>query len=332
MKRKLLSNLAASWIVSPIWAVMVTAFGLGSHDGILTILYVATITIPFQLLLNDCIGVGNAVRDEHRLEWRVLLILSAQWMTTLVAIAVTTNRFGIHAAIWCLLAASAATVGNTLSFRTTTRYYSALRGQRITTQQSMLLGMIPGISTLAYSIPFIASTRLAGINSTITSWIALGFIIVGPLAQHIFTVRKIPAAGVNPRCPKQVALAKVSFSLLKPLLLIGIAITALSGAAVWARDEISGDLGNTAVLGITALNLVGTVINTLTRASNLENPSRRYWPLLAIAGALTAAVAALLAPTLHTLSLICFCLCFQIFLAALIEFSRRALGWGSIST
>jgi hypothetical protein len=331
LKKKLFSNLAASWMVSPIWAVIITAFGLGSHEGILAVLYIATITIPFQILLNDCIGVGNAVRDDHRFEWRAILILAAQWLTTMVVIASTANGSLNHVVAFGLVAASAATTSNALSFRTTIRYYSALRRQIVSTKQSTMLGLVPGVSTLLYSILFIATTLIAETKSTETVWIALGFVVIGPFAQHAFAARQIPLISDASQLSTQKVLANDRSSGVLTLLTVGGIVTALSAAAVWARDEVSGDLGGTAALGITALNLVGTVINTLTRASNLANPARRYWPLLTGAGTLAGAAAALLWPTFHVLSLVFFCLCCQIFLAALIEFSRRALGWGAAS-
>lgn len=261
-------SIAASWIASPLGVLFLHYVGYGADRNLVSLLLSLSAAAPFQLLCNEYLAASACKANVAPSKAQFAAILGAQMLVTFIV----SGTFGEAAARLDLiprLGLCALLGGSTwLSYAVAVRYYGAALGGNVRYRQSILIGAIPGLVTLAV---YLVSGMLG-----ITPLILLA--ALAPAIVQLLYARSLPRrhfAAPGSQHPSWILL---------------IAASILLGFVATANALVRGEIGfldqHYVALILTGLNLVGTVVLLVSRAGYLMGAEQRHHILILAAAAL----------------------------------------------
>jgi hypothetical protein len=284
--QRFILTLLSSWAVNPLWVIVAHAMGFSQNKTLAIILLGSGACVPFQLLLNECLAVGNAQGRFKATNTQIAGILLGQ---AVVCVFTLLNiDYSASQPLWPLIAlAGMFSIGNFLSYSVSLKYYRLVINSALNTRLSMIVGGIPGITSLiAYTAYF--SIRHDDPLSPNTALIAL--IPASSICQWLFIRNVENQAYCDGRLTRNSQDIDIkSIPSVRALFFSMTALVALTAAGTNLRDSIASlNAANTALI-LVGLNSLTSLANTVTRAKFLSKPGQsRQHRLLALLGIATA--------------------------------------------
>ncbi len=316
MLSRFLLTLAFSWSITPMWVALAHWRGFGADPILQTLLLTQGACVPFQLLLNECLAVGQVRSGRAPSMWVIMLVLGAQVLTCLLTLSAL-DGLQTMAASTVLSFALACAVSNFVSYKVASVYYNAVLNGRVTRRESAWIGGIPGLSMLLlYSLFFEARAQ----NIVQTPGVLALLIPFAPLLQWLF-IRHIckhewngfDASGPSGGTPPLMTAA------------VTVALMIISGMITRYRDEFSGMAPAYGALILVALNTFASITNAVTRARFLELGLRLHQVLAKLGFLFCGGSWALFVMELPVLSSLIALLGLQLLMIAAIEYARGLL-------
>lgn len=296
-------TIAASWLSNPLGVLLLHFLGFGADPHLVTWILATSAAAPLQLMFNEYLAASTANRHFAPSRIQIGLLLLGQIATSYIVSGQITNGLPPVPAGERVLLSLFLAISTLLSYRLGVRYYRATVHRRLPVRQSAITGAIPGVTTLGVCI-------LAGLTDNIVL-VLLGALLPAVL-QYIYIFTRMPAV------PDDASPAP--FATL-PLLVLALVIAAASLAATWLRAEIAFSDSRFVALIIMGLNMIGTIVMMLSRASYLTGGGSKHVTMGVFAIALAVAGAAAL-PISHLVSMLLWMLAIQISIAAAIAIAR----------
>lgn len=298
------------------WVALAHWRGFGADPILQTLLLTQGACVPFQLLLNECLAVGQVRVGRAVSKWVVMLVLGAQVLTCVLTLSALDGLPMVEFPTFLSFALACA-VSNFISYKVARVYYSAVLNGRLTRRESVWIGVIPGLSMLLlYTFFFEARARniieIPGFLAVLVPFAAwLQWIFLRHICRQEWAgfVSAGSSGGASPLMTGAVT----------------VALMMISSMITHYRDEFSGMAPAYGALILVALNTISSATNTVTRARFLTH-GRRVHAVLARLGLLFCLGSwVLIALEFPVLSSLVALLGLQLLMIAAIEYARGLL-------
>lgn len=260
LQHRFLIGLFSSWLVNPLWVALAHFLGYSSDIYLSVLLLGIGASLPFQLLLNEYLAV-HAVKLP--LIGQIILALPVA-LTQLPAIywAVAPEASAPASEGYLLAVCLALTVANQASFLATVRYYRATVDGAVTLRAASLLGATPGlIYLLAYTTYFSFRSTSQEFPPECLALVAC----LPSLAQWQLTRVLYGSEKMGPFVP----LSSNVLAAWPTVLVFAAVFAGLAHASTHLRSNATSLYPGFAAVLLVAMNMLGTIANTLLRAEAL---------------------------------------------------------------
>jgi hypothetical protein len=254
---KFLLTLLSSWIVGPAGVLFLHFWGWGNNPVLISLLLALSAGAPVQLLLNEFVApgatAGNFLPNRIQIGTVLAVTFVAIWLALLSSDEVHDGGpFSLAYPILAMLTA----LSIWLSYRISLHYYSAVLARKVGHRAAICVGIIPGATTLAVFalVALVGNPNLLVIAGILPA--IFQFIVLRQMAPE-------PPLGAPTDYQPQGLRYAILFGM--ALLLIGVGV----GSTV-VRDSIASTQQSYAALILVSLNLIGTLVISLSRATYLS--------------------------------------------------------------
>jgi hypothetical protein len=277
MRRSFILSLLSSWLVNPVGILIAHLWGASNTTEVLILLLAMGAGAPFQLYLNECLAATTERTNAQPSRLSFFLILALQCLACLIPISpMASGHWLFLLSLIGLLAFS-----NLISYEVSVTYYGlAIKGS-VSPRQAVLVGAIPGITTIFLFVIYCAALGAYPVTS---SFIVLLISFAPTLAQKIYamnlarvTPTNIPSSEIRSTSARKITISAM-------LLPVGL-LCVLTTTSTFARESIGRNGANYMALILVGLNSLTSLTNTLTRIVFFSNHPQRIprfaWALIA---------------------------------------------------
>ena len=273
LQHRFLIGLFSSWLVNPLWVALAHFLGYSNDIYLGVLLLGMGASLPFQLLLNEYLAVHAAklpLIGQTALALPVVLIQFPAVYWALAPEISTPASEGYLLAV-CL----ALTVANHTSYFATARYYRATVDGAVTLRAASLIGATPGlIYLLAYTTYFGLRSTSRGFPPECLALVAC----LPSLAQWQLTRVLYGSDELRPFA----GMAANVLSAWPAVLMFAAVFAVLAHASTHLRSSATSLYPGFAAVLLVAMNMLGTVANTLLRVEALirHGSDHTMWMLM----------------------------------------------------
>jgi hypothetical protein len=263
-------------------------YGVANERVILLVLLATGACVPFQLLLNECLAAAVSRGGIALTRLQMVIILGVQGMACMGSLWFLADRiFDIDQ---MLIVSLLLAFGTYVSFRTALAYYGQMLRGYVTSRTAILIGSLPGLTSLCLYIAFALTSQKGG---AMVGGFILATTFLPGLIQLTYTLRTI-------KHDDSILVTKLSTTAtpvsMTKLMLSLVSLVVLTALSTQYRDAISNLNVDYAALLLVALNSLLSLINTVTRAKFLVHGGGGVQGVLA--GMAVASIAALSVSTM----------------------------------
>jgi hypothetical protein len=285
MMYRFILTMFSSWLVNPLGVLVAHRFGLGQDPLLIMLLLGAGACVPFQLLANECIAVGEASARTLPDMAKLALIVATQTMVVTLAILML-PQYTLASPALALLALGLA-VNTAASYHCAVVYYRLVLGATISPRQAAAVGALPGLASLSVFLMY-AVLAIAKLNPS--SWLVLGSVGLPSVVQLLY-LNHLASQASDRASSAPPAVTSRSTGIGAHLVLVTAGLIGVTMFATLLRDFISARHTTYAAIIVVALNSLTSLVNTLTRGLFLQAGQRSAHTWL-FAGSLALAILA----------------------------------------
>jgi hypothetical protein len=260
LRKKFIFALLSSWSVTFIGIFYAKYINITSSKTLIYILLISGATTPFQLFFNECIAPAEALKPKNNSK---IPGISFFLGIILQSIAITFFLKNISSFFEITLFVSLFSLGSYFSFQYVKYYYISIKGNYINDTQNITLSIIPGITViLVYGAAFCLKSL------KINNWESILYLnaILPQLAQFlVFLTFSKKLNSTNYYIKQTYTINNLFESFIYLGLLMVAAIILIN-----SRNEVAKSSTDSMAILIVFLNALGSIVNTLTRASFLS--------------------------------------------------------------
>jgi hypothetical protein len=277
LARGFLITILASWLVAPLGVLVLHFWGLGDDAYVVATLLALSVSVPFQLLLNEFLSVADARGLIRVPKVQLACIAGMVLVSSLGSLSVTkTTEWSLPLFPHIVTIAALVAVNAVLSYYSAYYYYRLAISSKINNIVSIANGSIVGLCTLIIFLTA-AFTR--------SSYIAIAILIIPGILHVTFFNFKFKESKIDPY--KKGQIATVSLYILLGAASVFFVSTYL---ASFFRVQFIGWFPQYAAVLLVATNVIGTAAFTLSRIRFLSE-GREGAPRSIIGALALAAVA-----------------------------------------
>lgn len=277
-------TLLSSWIVNPLGILVAQRFGVANTEVVILVLLATGACVPFQLLMNECIAAAESRGQVRASRQQLTLLISIQSAACALTVAVlAAQRFSM---VQIAFVVGLLAINTGLSHRISLRYFRLVTESAVSIRTSVVVGAIPGVTSLLLYLAYCLAMSLApGLSAT--------FILASTVVPALVQWQYLRAFSVGSDGHANPLVAEI---LPRPatgwLLISTIGLATLAAGTTRLRETVAHLNTNHVALLLVTLNSMLSLINTSTRATFLSRAGVSQRGLLAMAVVATAATGA----------------------------------------
>lgn len=261
LRRKFIFALLSSWSVTFIGIFFAKYINITNSKILIYVLLISGATTPFQLFFNECIAPAEALKSNNNSKIPSTSFFLGIFFQSIAIIAFLQNSSSLYEII---LFTSLFSLGSYFSFQYVKYYYISVKTNCISEIQNITLSAIPGITViLIYGTSFFLN------NLKINNWELILYLnaVLPQLAQFLAFLNFSKRLKSKNFYNKQNYTFKNLFESFIHLGLLMVAAIIL----INSRNDVAKSSTESMAILIVVLNALGSIINTLTRASFLSS-------------------------------------------------------------